>query len=74
MSKEKSRQSLILDLAKHIEMWVNDKTENGNEWFDADIGYVHDGIYDDMAKSAMLILTALSDAQRYAIDGGFLKS
>ncbi len=72
MTKEKARLVLQQELADHIEKWVNHKAEDGGDWHDAEIGYVHDDISIDMTKAALLVLFSISDAQAYSIKEGFL--
>lgn len=73
MTKEKARVMLEEELVNHISTWLDRIAQTGT-WSNADLGYIHEDINKDMAKAASLILFSLSDAQKYAVEEGYLKS
>lgn len=71
-SKEYARRKMQNELTELIDKWIEEKNvDDYNLWEDAEIGYLHESAVDQMAATALLVLFAISDAQKYAQKEGY---
>lgn len=72
LSKEHARRKMQNEITELIDNWIEEKNVNDSDlWEDAEIGYLHQGAGDQMATAALLVLFAISDAQKYAQEEGY---
>lgn len=62
MSKQQSLDALEVSLAKNIDDWMQQQTENNETDWEA-VGWVGENLHVEMAKAAMCCLRASADVQ-----------